>query len=428
MKVLSVVSLLVALSITPVFAQFHSKTTEVQKNENKLKSIRIPSVEFSDTPLADALQFIQAKSVELDLEEAEPAKKGVNIILKGEGSGQTPITLRLTNAPLGEVLRYTVSLAQLKYRVEPHAVTVIPLTEPGTELFTNQYTVPPSFLSSGARDPFAPPASTGVRAPSAKHILESAGISFSNGASAVYNPGSSSLIVRNTPDQMELVEAYIESIKGVVEKYIYLSATVVTSTEPILEMDENDADRPTAPDAISRSFDRWDEMKNFLYSAELTKETEAVRKRAAYRKEHQTGALKLLGVQTPPQFQILLRTVSKKEGAELLNLEPVTIRSGKSVCFSAGQLAMGAAAVLGADNYTIDLKLLARNLDEPLVENEAALQLSVSDGQTVLIGGKVGPEKYRLMAIRADIHDPAGLKINKENRPPEPKGEGKGAQ
>ncbi|MDF1812515.1 MAG: tetratricopeptide repeat protein, partial [Verrucomicrobiales bacterium] len=43
----------------------NSSTSEISRNEEKLKSIIIPSVEFSKTPLNEAIEFLQKKSVEL---------------------------------------------------------------------------------------------------------------------------------------------------------------------------------------------------------------------------------------------------------------------------------------------------------------------------------------------------------------------------
>lgn len=97
----------------------------------KLKSIVLPSVEFQETPLKDALEFLQQRSVELD-PEPDISAKGVNIVISRDRLDDTvedtPITLRLTNVPLGEALHYTTALARQKYEVEPYAVVVEPFT------------------------------------------------------------------------------------------------------------------------------------------------------------------------------------------------------------------------------------------------------------------------------------------------------------
>jgi len=213
---------------TPQDLPTDTSTTAVRMVEEKLKTIILPSIEFQDTPLREALAFLQSRSVELDTQESDPAKKGLNIVLHAFGSSPgsvaaTPITLRLTNVPLGEALRYTVSLANLKYRVDPQAVYVVPLSTPDQDLYTRVYKVPPTFLSSSfadgggaaAADPFAAPvesqgAITARR--TAKDILEDAGITFGPGSTAVFNQETGQLIVRNTTDQMELVEAYNDSL------------------------------------------------------------------------------------------------------------------------------------------------------------------------------------------------------------------------
>ena len=63
------------------------------------------------------------------------------------------------------------------------------------ELITRSWIVPPSFLGVG-------------KTKTAREVLESAGISFPEGTKAIYKPASGILIVRNTRDQIELVEAY----------------------------------------------------------------------------------------------------------------------------------------------------------------------------------------------------------------------------
>ncbi|MAS94703.1 MAG: hypothetical protein CMO55_16005 [Verrucomicrobiales bacterium] len=97
--------------------------------EAKLKSIILPSLEFQETPLEDALSFLQQRSVELD-PDPDVAAKGVNLVVdvgeNYEEIAETPITLRLTNVPLAEALRYTTALARLEYDTESHAVVIVP--------------------------------------------------------------------------------------------------------------------------------------------------------------------------------------------------------------------------------------------------------------------------------------------------------------
>lgn len=269
-----------------------TSTDRIAEIENKLKTIIIPSVEFVGTPLRDALDFLRTRAQELD-PNPDPTKRGLDIILNIGGAGvaapppaaapapapggagglgfdgggaapaaagggfggggvdQTPITLQLSNVPMVEALRYTLSLANLKYKVEPNAVVVLPLSTPDQELYTNVYVVPPNFLVSdgggaggggggGAApvDPFAAAPAAGAGAPptvrkSARDVLESYGIVFGQGASATFNPQTSQLIVRQTQDQMELVEAVIESIRGGGQKQIFITSKFIEIGEEV---------------------------------------------------------------------------------------------------------------------------------------------------------------------------------------------------
>ena len=396
-----------------------SATMDIRRTEEKLKTIVLSSVEFSDTPLKDALDFLQQRSVELDVNEPDPAKKGVNIILDagnslvpgggaaapaapaaddafafegagsgggaaggGGGVGDTLITLRLASVPLAEALRYTTSLAQLKYKVEPFAVKVVPLSQPVDEMFTNVYVVPPTFLSAdaggagggggaAAADPFAEPAAAGggggaIGRRGAKEILESAGITFGAGTSAIYNAATSQLIVRNTQDQMELVEAYIDSLKNNVEKQIYITSRFVEISEEdgeelgfdwllgpfnlgssprVFGSGGTVGNQTGAGNVVNYSFVNpatqlpvgFNNVTAGLRSGSQGIDSNSIDALIAEAAGSATGGSSLMapavfgiaGVFTDPQFQVMIRALSQKKGVDLLSAPSVMARSGQ---------------------------------------------------------------------------------------------------
>ena len=213
--------------------------------EARLRSIIVPNVEFEDMPLRDALAYLEEQA-----RRADPTGEGVDIeslVPIGSGSenmpgfegtaaplGDTQITLKLSNVPLSEALRYTTALANLKYQVTATGVNVLPISTPDSELVTREFLVPPDFLAQATQptadggmmaDPFAAapadspdspfdsnaPAAVQARQ-SARNVLESYGITFPAGSTATYNPETGRLIVRNTTDQMELVESLNSSL------------------------------------------------------------------------------------------------------------------------------------------------------------------------------------------------------------------------
>ncbi len=84
------------------------------------------------------------------------------------------------------------------------------------EIYTKVYIVPPMCSFSGDTDAAADP----LARRSAKDILTEAGVTFVAGTSAIFNQGTSQLIVRNTKTQLDVVDAFMDSIKGKAEKQL----------------------------------------------------------------------------------------------------------------------------------------------------------------------------------------------------------------
>src|SRR5205823_7114653 len=177
---------------------------------------------------------------------------------------QARITISLNQIPLGEALRYIASQAGLKVKVEPYAVSIIPMSEQSNDLITKEYRVPPGFISTsvnvgpsaleqgayktGAAAPVAgaaPATGTGtgkdtqettgghqlVNREGAREFLESQGVPFPPGASAHFLPQSSRLIVRNTIDNLELVDALVEQASVAGPKQVEIESKFVEITQ-----------------------------------------------------------------------------------------------------------------------------------------------------------------------------------------------------
>lgn len=77
---------------------------------------------------------------------------------------------------------------------------------PVEDLYTNVYTVPPSFLSTDR-------SSSNDRKTARQILEEEAGIEFGPGASVMWGGPTSQLVIRNTAEQMEILEAYLDTIR-----------------------------------------------------------------------------------------------------------------------------------------------------------------------------------------------------------------------
>ena len=162
------------------------------------------------------------------------------------------ITITLNQIPLGEALRYIASQAGLKVKVEPYAVSIIPINEQSNDLFTKEYRVPPGFISSSVNvgaNALNQPAKTGqttgtgkdtqestggqqlVNRQTALDFLKDQGVPFPPGASANFLPQSSRLIVRNTEENLELVDALVEQANVAGPKQVEIEAKFVEITQ-----------------------------------------------------------------------------------------------------------------------------------------------------------------------------------------------------
>jgi general secretion pathway protein D len=128
---------------------------------------------------------------------------------------------------LEQALRYISQLAGVKYKVEEFAILIVRLIDNTEVLLRRQFNVPPSFFPSTAAAPAATPAATGVRRVAApvvtsasagvaevKEALESMGVEFPPGSTAVYLPASGILQVQNAQAQLDLIQALVEAQGG----------------------------------------------------------------------------------------------------------------------------------------------------------------------------------------------------------------------
>ncbi|HEY5769496.1 MAG TPA: hypothetical protein VIS71_06590, partial [Terrimicrobium sp.] len=192
----------------------------------KLDEIVIPRIDFRDATIREALDFIKQRAVALDTAEQDPSRRGINIVLKAPADSpeaNSRITLSLNDIPLRAAIDYVAKAANLKLKIEPYAVAVVPQSEPTDILITKEYKVPPGFITSlPAGQPttpqgpggqtVAPGSQPAIQARSgAREFLEAQGVTFPQGASANFIASSSKLIIKNTQANLDLIDTLVET-------------------------------------------------------------------------------------------------------------------------------------------------------------------------------------------------------------------------
>jgi len=372
----------------------------------KLRRIIIPVIDFEDTSVEEALDFLRLRSNELDTTELDPTKKGVNFVVRrpraeagapATGDAAAPLgtssdpgaqrikQLRLQNVPLSVALQYIADATRLRAKVDDFAVTLVPLTETGEDFFTRTFRVPPDFHNSlqadsggggGAAeaDPFADSsASTSTRATlsTRKPILEllkEKQIRFPDGSSAILS-SSGTLLVTNTPSELDKIEQLVEAFANKVPKQVKITTKFVeisqenndelgfdwivspfglnsnvyagggtigsgqtrTGTDFIGNVDGNPIlGIPSTPGEI---------VKNIVTGGNRTGDGAIDRNsidsilnnpnRGAQTSNAAPGILALTGVFDDSQVQMIMRGLSQKKGTDLMTAPSVTAKSGQ---------------------------------------------------------------------------------------------------
>ena len=259
-------------------------------------------------------------------------------------------------------------------KIEPYAVSIIPISEQSADLLTKEYRVPPGFISStvnvGASSLNAPVRTVGgggtakdtqestgghqlVNREGAKEFLESQGVPFPPGASANFLPQSSRLIVRNTSDNLELVDALVEQANVSGPKQVEIESKFVEITQNNLKElgfdwllgrfnigkhkvfgaggstgnapALNPVDYPfstTGLDPVTAG----NRSGNLAISANAI---DALLFPSLGATSVAPGIFGLAGVFTDPQFQMVIRALNQKKGVDLLSAPRVTTKSGQ---------------------------------------------------------------------------------------------------
>jgi general secretion pathway protein D len=422
-------------SVGAITDNFQKDVTGTARITTKLSNIIIPKVEFRDASIREAIDFLRQQAAAND--PSTEGRKGVDIVLRitplGQGNPAPPpveaapaaaapplptagteggavalvptpipaapvvapaviatgpaispanarITITLNQIPLGEALRYIASQAGLKVKVEPYAVSIIPISELSADLITKEYRVPPGFISSNVNAGASalaqgayktapgtlPVAGTGkdtqestggrqlVNREGAKEFLESQGVPFPPGASANFLPQSSRLIVRNTADSLELVDALVEEASVSGPKQVEIESKFVEITQNNLKelgfdwllgdfgvggnkirlgggssgngVPLNQANFPYPIDGMA-PVTAGNRSGNLAITANALDALLFPNPGGAA--AIAPGVFGVGGLLTNPQFQVVVRALNQRKGVDLLSAPRVTTKSGQ---------------------------------------------------------------------------------------------------
>lgn len=211
----------------------------------KLRTLIFPKVDFAGATLDEVAELLRVRSRDLD-----PQGKGVGFVMNvPPESRDKPISLNLFNVPMEEVLRYVSEMSGVTYKVDDHAVIFVSLSERGSAVTTRTFRVPPDFIqnspagdpaAAAPADPFGAQAPAGggglvIRKMGAKEFLEARGVAFPDGTSASFNNATGMLTVRNTLQNMDMVELLVEQASKSAPKLAVVTVRMLEVNQTNLE-------------------------------------------------------------------------------------------------------------------------------------------------------------------------------------------------
>ena len=360
---------------------------------NKLNKIIIDKMDLEDASIREVVDFLKQKSRQLDNSTDDPKKKGVNIVLKlaspaaapapvdgqaaeipASESGvteDTKISIALKNVPLIEAVRYLTELSGLKYKIEPFAVSIIPLTENTEELVTKEYRVPPGFIPASAGESTAsgptpgnqPSGDANTRITGRRNATQyftEQGVPFPTGAFAQYIASGSKLIVRNTQAAVDLIDTIVEGATGVAPTQVEIESKFVEISQNNLNelgfdwmlgpfsigggVYGDGGTRAGAQELSSQYYENYPfgnlgtnpmtaGNRNGIgtsYNSAITANSLNALLGGIPQGTNvaSPGVFGIAGVFTNPQFQMVIRALSQQKGVDLMSAPKVTTKSG----------------------------------------------------------------------------------------------------
>ncbi len=335
--------------------------SNIAKLTEKLNGITIDKIQLEEATVIEAIDFLRAKSKALDSEG-----KGINFVLKGSSmatSGEgaeaktaitdaladKKITLTLEALPLLNVLDLVAKQADLKYKVEEHAVVIAPAVENLETLVTREFRVPPDFVSTkievGTEKGGALDADVKFFREEVRKKLEGFGVQFPPGSTAVLLPSGNKLVVRNTPANLDLIEEALRGQEEVVPqveveaKFLEINQDDIDELSFRWNVNKNDRgqSRPTDTPGLRNSLPN-DTLLERAVPPELAvgngvlnmNSIDTILARAAAVAAGPIGnTLQTAMTISPWDLEVLVYALSQKTGHDLLAAPRVTVKSGQ---------------------------------------------------------------------------------------------------
>ncbi|MGB2402623.1 MAG: Amuc_1098 family type IV pilus outer membrane protein [Akkermansiaceae bacterium] len=220
---------------------------------DKLAGIIVEDIDIEDQSLRESLDFVRLQSQMGDAPDSSGNQTGINIVLNtGETSSNSAkaiansrVNINAQNLPLSVLLDYITEQTRTQWRVDGMSVVVAPIGALNEDLIFRTFRVPPNFLQAATAssdnlddDPFGSDDSSEGKLPQRTSItdfLKQNGISFPEGAAASYSAANNTLMVRNSSDNIDLVDQLVSIVTNQEPVMVIIKTAIIRVSEEKLK-------------------------------------------------------------------------------------------------------------------------------------------------------------------------------------------------
>lgn len=341
--------------------------------EAKLERLIFPIVDLEDVTLTEAADFLRGQSRQVDTIELDPARRGVSIIVElgaedtelGDRMRSTRFNLQLRNVPLHSILDYVAEATGTTWATDEFAVVIRPAGASSGVQTVKSYRVPPDFLSTSGgapdaaeADPFAAPKEEGLLAKrrTADEVLREQGVRFDEGCYANFNAGSSTLVIRNTPDMHRLIEQIVDAAVQTEPVQVVVRVTLMRTQEDIIKELGFDwllspfdfgsvfasggtvgngypiIDVPNPPGAVPTTYPMTSGLRSgdqAIPQDSIDALIQQTNRGFTSAPKRAPGVLTFNGLLDKGQIQVMIRALDQKKGVDILSTPATVTRSGQ---------------------------------------------------------------------------------------------------
>lgn len=231
----------------PATPEKQKSLSKSQLTRDRLQRIELENLEFTeDTTVRQAINFLRLRARELDTDEVDADKRGLNFKFRDRAVSDSGLDsfheseeaggfgdsskienikvgeLNLRNIPIEEALKQIAQKTGLRYKVEDEGIVLMRATDvDDSDFYTRTFKVPENFdqlLKDGDGDDYAggDPFDDGGNSsenPTINELIARSGIPIPEGATAAYSKEKGTITFRNTANNLDIFEDLVTEVK-----------------------------------------------------------------------------------------------------------------------------------------------------------------------------------------------------------------------